>query len=640
MSTRKAIKEAIFHELRSGDQRGTVVCLSGAWGCGKTHLWKEIAEELSQGDNGSVGYVSLFGMASLADAKTAIFNALVLERLARNSGDAAKLAVRLGGWLAQKLPTAVAQLVNTRLGGEILTRNLDMSRMIPEGSVLCLDDLERISEGFPLQDALGYASHLADQRGCRVLVIMNEEHLNPRFGEKEASLIRAYRERVVSTYLKLETSLSDVFPYLKAPKSLKPNVGKLVLETLETARCSNLRTLIRSMENIARAQDLAAVVFDEEEIRFVTALTAEHAAGSFTDDPTFYDFHPIIFTLDKRLKGPEDDGKNAFYKKYFDGASYRADRDLHGLVRNGYLAVGSYLETRNKRVSVPSSLLGKLLGGIEERRHMYLSDEEAACWIAQTQAVLSEKENNLVASQISLLYTVACIVAEIAGLETNSEMAGLAERALVSAAQRGDLSLIDPLGGKTDTRLPPAVLEAYRSEVTRASFENFRGRALDAILAKDPDECRQLIRAGLPNTAMHFLDASLLQELHATWRKDRRFYYEVLLHLVYVVTEYHVVPAQERLVAYVRAALDGTVANFLGGQEPYPAFDKSARFQLRGLLRKLGYDPDAPSASPSAGPIAFIAPSAGASSTARAGAPPEPQSHPEREDADRRGQHE
>src|SRR5258708_36963008 len=93
----------------------------------------------------------------------------------------------------------------------------DSPRRNVEGSVLCLDDLERISATFPLQDALGYANHLAEHRDCRVLVIMNEEHLAPRFGAEQAGLIGAYRERVVRSYLKLETTLSEALPHLRMP---------------------------------------------------------------------------------------------------------------------------------------------------------------------------------------------------------------------------------------------------------------------------------------------------------------------------------------------------------------------------------------------------------------------------------------
>lgn len=69
---------------------------------------------------------------------------------------------------------------------------------------------------------------------------------------------------------------------------------------------------------------------------------------------------------------------------------------------------------------------------------------------------------------------------------------------------------------------------------------------------------------------------------------------EVLSILRYVIGEYHAVAAGVRLVAYVRAALDGTLATFLGEEVEFPALDKSARSRLRALLRELGQDPDAP----------------------------------------------
>jgi hypothetical protein len=260
MSTRReSIKASILHDLQSADDKGSVVCLSGNWGCGKTHLWHEAASELCKDGERVVGYVSLFGIASLSEARTAVFNALFLDRFAREAGDTRKTVTRFGIRVAQKLPAIFTELVNSRLGGEILTRNLDMSRLIPKRSVLCLDDLERISDTFPIRDALGYANHLAEQRGCRVLLIMNEEHLDERFEAGQMGLIRAYRERVVTSHLRLETGFADALPHLKKPSSVDAATAALATATLERANCSNLRTLIRALENIGRVQDLAKV---------------------------------------------------------------------------------------------------------------------------------------------------------------------------------------------------------------------------------------------------------------------------------------------------------------------------------------------------------------------------------------------
>jgi hypothetical protein len=467
--------------------------------------------------------------------------------------------------------------------------------MIPEGSILCLDDLERISSSFPLQDALGYANHLAEQRDCRVLVIMNEEHLDPRFGQEQADLIRAYRERIVRSYLKLEMDLSDVVPHLTAPKSLAARSVGIVVETLERARCSNVRTLIRALEAVSRAHGLTKIELNDEELRFMTALTAEHAAGTLKPDPAEYDFHPVVFEIDARRNKPEKDAdKKVFYRKYFDGAGYRADAYLHGLVSNGYLDVGPYLAARHERLSPPPTALGRLLRRIAEREHLYLSDQEAVEWITATERLISASSPPPSAAQISTLYTVAHIVAHTADIQMGASILSATERALVAAAGRGDTSLKDPFGVPADTRVPPPILERYKAEVERVALASFYTRAGEGILARDAAACRAAIRDGnVLAAAEHFMDAPLLRALHDTLASDRRFYLEVLSILLYVITEYHEVVARQRLVGYLRATLDGTLATFLDAQLTLPTLDNSARSRLRALLRELGADPDA-----------------------------------------------
>lgn len=120
-----------------------------------------------------VGYVSLFGIASRTEAHTAAFRSLVVERFARDPGDAKK-TVRVDAPVAEKLPMAIAGLASARLGAEVIPRHRPKAasrsprgvslrevvraaaihaRHVPpmrEGSIRCLDDLERLAGTFPL----------------------------------------------------------------------------------------------------------------------------------------------------------------------------------------------------------------------------------------------------------------------------------------------------------------------------------------------------------------------------------------------------------------------------------------------------------------------------------------------------------
>jgi len=72
--------------------------------------WKEVARDL-QTDGRFVGYVSLFGVANLGEAKTAVVNALVLDRFAALRG-----AVPLGMPRLAAVRADEDVLVEVRLG--------------------------------------------------------------------------------------------------------------------------------------------------------------------------------------------------------------------------------------------------------------------------------------------------------------------------------------------------------------------------------------------------------------------------------------------------------------------------------------------------------------------------------------------
>lgn len=154
-SLRDSIKTALRYELGQTSPKGTVASLTGAWGSGKTHLWREVETEL-KGAGKNVGYVSLFGLAGLSEARSAVLSALVFEPLVHaDEGKSRKALAVAGSWLFDKLPDVVNKVAKAKIGVDLITRNLDLTRLVPEHSIICFDDLERISSTFPLEDALG-----------------------------------------------------------------------------------------------------------------------------------------------------------------------------------------------------------------------------------------------------------------------------------------------------------------------------------------------------------------------------------------------------------------------------------------------------------------------------------------------------
>ena len=59
--------------LKSGISNGKVIMLSGKWGSGKTHFWKNKIEENLKKEKIPNNYISLYGKTSIQEIKNEMF---------------------------------------------------------------------------------------------------------------------------------------------------------------------------------------------------------------------------------------------------------------------------------------------------------------------------------------------------------------------------------------------------------------------------------------------------------------------------------------------------------------------------------------------------------------------------------------
>ncbi len=172
----------LYKELDAflGSDTPQVLCISGKWGVGKTHAWNEALKRCRS--NGTLGnapyaYVSLFGQRSLDDLRYAIFENTVpasgagLEAdltTVKSSLDAITKGWRRGIGMAGVIPQTSSYFAGLTKLGFLTIRN----------QIVCIDDLERAGDGLPTKDVLGIISYLKERRGCRVVLLLNDEALS------------------------------------------------------------------------------------------------------------------------------------------------------------------------------------------------------------------------------------------------------------------------------------------------------------------------------------------------------------------------------------------------------------------------------------------------------------------------------
>jgi len=176
-----------------------VLCITGAWGVGKTYAWNRYL--LDAQTRNAIGldhyaYVSLFGNNSLDELKYAVFENTIdmtaigiepsLETLGTNAIAVTKRITKKSLGMFQQLP-----VVKGHVGGLGPLWYMAVSR-----TIVCIDDIERRGKNLDLRDVLGLVAQLKEQKKCKVCLILNDEALNESQNE-----FRTYFEKVVDTQL-------------------------------------------------------------------------------------------------------------------------------------------------------------------------------------------------------------------------------------------------------------------------------------------------------------------------------------------------------------------------------------------------------------------------------------------------------
>lgn len=245
MSVEK-IKAEIKRFLASDDPE--VLCIRGKWGVGKTFAWRQyLGEAQSQKQLGlsKYAYVSLFGLNDLEALRYAIFENTVSAGEFLSGADIASFSDMLDRVkaLARKgLPfyAAAANKFGGSGAGDAVSR---AAFLAVREQYVCLDDLERSGAALRVRDVLGLTSMLKEQRHCKVILLLNDERLEP--SEKD-ELLRQL-EKVVDVSLVFEPSPEEAVAIAFADRTL---VNENLAPKIVKLGITNIR-VIKKIERLA-----------------------------------------------------------------------------------------------------------------------------------------------------------------------------------------------------------------------------------------------------------------------------------------------------------------------------------------------------------------------------------------------------
>jgi hypothetical protein len=263
-STEMAERE-ILRFLKSTEPE--VLCLAGAWGVGKTWLWNDLlikAQANEQIGLKSYAYISLFGIQSIDDLKTAIFENtvptanLIQEPSLDTFSDNLLQALQPVG---RKALSGITETLFKNASGTVRA----LSHFSINSTIICLDDLERKGEKLRVIDILGVASSLRERRKCKIVIILNSEQL---IGEEKEAFER-YHEKVIDksiTYAPTATDCARIA--IPEPAGLEINLVARVIDLNVT----NIRVIQKIQRLLKQVEPLAGKYHAKVSYQFVSTL--------------------------------------------------------------------------------------------------------------------------------------------------------------------------------------------------------------------------------------------------------------------------------------------------------------------------------------------------------------------------------
>lgn len=187
--------KAVSKEFISTSQP-EVMAIRGSWGVGKSYLWKEIVNEnKNNAALESYCYVSLFGIESLSDLRAEIVAKVVPFKSIGKKLDAKQLNEDWRDWInrgARHLKKLAKALEGLPFANNVSIAFDTLAPHLIYQTVICLDDFERMNTSkLNVDDLLGFISSLKEEKGCKVVLIFNQEML----ADKE--IYEKYREKVI-----------------------------------------------------------------------------------------------------------------------------------------------------------------------------------------------------------------------------------------------------------------------------------------------------------------------------------------------------------------------------------------------------------------------------------------------------------
>lgn len=209
------------------------IALTGEWGIGKTQFWNSFKKKYHDRFKlRKYAYVSLFGIDSLESLK---YEIAVKTHKVDQSEDRIQGAKSLFNKALDSvdLSSIEGKGLSLNIGKSLITSALSS---LVSNTIICIDDVERISDSLSLKDVMGLINDLKLEKNCQVIIILHDAKANEQFQE--------YKEKVLDEVLVLDDNLGILETFI---------TDKLALDVMQlfyrTMNVKNLRFYNKVLNN-------------------------------------------------------------------------------------------------------------------------------------------------------------------------------------------------------------------------------------------------------------------------------------------------------------------------------------------------------------------------------------------------------
>ncbi|KFL34703.1 MULTISPECIES: P-loop NTPase fold protein [unclassified Sulfurospirillum] len=261
MANSESIKQYLIEGkkpyLENDDNNGTILMLSGAWGSGKTHFWKNIIEKdlipKIKAKKKSYVFVSLYGKDSIKDIENEILQK-AYSFLYESDNDLIKKASSVFTKSVDFIPKIsffgfeidaknIAKLKDELSNKEKLHK---ASEALSNG-IVCFDDFERKSSKIDLNDLFGFITNLTENFQTKTIIITKQE----AFLSDDKSIFNTVKEKSVNKFILYSPSVEELFDviYQNDKYKLLKSYKTTILDAIQLSEEKNARIYIQVLNN-------------------------------------------------------------------------------------------------------------------------------------------------------------------------------------------------------------------------------------------------------------------------------------------------------------------------------------------------------------------------------------------------------